>query len=156
MNIEYCITVVFDETIDFDDTHLFSGGINPANLALKLINGKCTPIFPHARSRVNTAFEVVHAAGKDTAYTDKHPAYDLVRGPSGKGLSTGYFPEIVAFPTTVDATIAYDTFHVNAFLDWLDAKVPVNSTGSLKSIPALFGGNFQAGVFSLSCCLFDL
>ncbi len=42
---------------------------------------------------MNTIFEVVHAHGQ-TAYTDKHPAYDLVRGPSGKGLSVGYFPEI--------------------------------------------------------------
>jgi len=60
------------------------------------------------------------------------------------GLSTGYFPEIAAVPVTVDATITYDQYHVNAFLDWLDAKVPTNSSGSLKGVPALFGGNFQA------------
>jgi len=136
--------VLYDESIDFNDTKLFSGGINPAHLPMKIINGKCTPIFPHARLRVNTAFEIVHAAGKETAYADKHPAYDIVRGPSGKGLTTSYFPEIAAVPTTVNDTITYDTLHVKAFLDWIDAQVPVNSTGSLKGIPTLFGGNFQA------------
>ena len=45
------------------------------------------------RLRVNTVIELVRAAGLQTAYTDKHPAYDLVRGPSGTGLSEGYFPE---------------------------------------------------------------
>jgi hypothetical protein len=93
----------------------------------------------------------VHGNGLETAYTDKHPAYDLARGPSGTGLTTGYFPEIAAVPVTVNATIAYDQLHVNAFLDWLDAKVPVNSTGSLKGVPTLFGGNFQAGMF----CVFN-
>jgi hypothetical protein len=119
-----------------------------------MVKGKCTPVFPHARLRVNTIFEVVHAKGLETAYTDKHPAYDIARGPSGNGLSTGYFPEIAAVPVTVDATIAYDKHHVNAFLDWLDAKVPVNSTGSLKKVPALFGGNFQAGMLPLFIPLF--
>lgn len=137
--------VVYDESIDYDDTQLFSGGINPDNLPRAIVRGNCTAIYPHARVRVNTVFEIVRDKGLETAYTDKHPAYDLVRGPSGKGLSTGYFPEIAAVPVTVDATIAYDQYHVDAFLDWLDAKVPTNSSGSLKGIPALFGGNFQAG-----------
>ena len=97
--------------------------------------------------------EVVHAGGLETAYTDKHPSYDIVRGPSGTGLTTSYFPEIQAIPVTVKDTIAYDQLHVNAFLDWIDAKVPVNSTGSLKGVPALFGGNFQAGMFFFHTCL---
>jgi hypothetical protein len=60
------------------------------------------------RLRVNTVVELVRAAGLQTAYADKHPAYDLVRGPSGTGLSKGYFPEQGATPTTVNATIAHD------------------------------------------------
>ena len=45
------------------------------------------------------------------------------------------------------ATIAYDQLHVNAWLDWLDATTPVNTTvfnGQLTQVPTLFGGNFQA------------
>jgi hypothetical protein len=72
-----------------------------------------------------------------------------VRGPSGKGLTTGYFPEInyAGNPTdNVTACIAYDTLHLNAFLGWLDGKDPANAEGSLNGqIPTLFGGNFQSG-----------
>ena len=41
--------------------------------------------------------------------------------------------------------MAYDQLHVNAFLNYLDAKVPANSEGNLTAVPALFGGNFQSG-----------
>ncbi|OCK90290.1 uncharacterized protein K441DRAFT_699221 [Cenococcum geophilum 1.58] len=71
--------VVYDESIDYNSTELFSGGINPANLSQAIINGQCTNIYPHMRTGVNTAFEVVVGAGYKTAYTDKHPAYDLMR-----------------------------------------------------------------------------
>lgn len=137
--------VALAENLDYDATKLFSGGINPALLPLALIKGKCTPIYPHQRLRVNTAFEVVKGKGKQTAYTDKHPAYDLVRGPSGQGLSEGYFPEIASQPNTVDAVISYDQLHVDAFLLWLEGKSPANAEGSLTEVPTLFGGNFQSG-----------
>ena len=71
-------------------------------------------------------------------------SYDLVRGPSGKGLTVGYFPEIAAVDNTVNATITYDQLHVNAWSAWLDAKTPDHSEGTLTAIPTLFGGNFQA------------
>lgn len=133
------------EDLDYNSSLLFSGGIDPARLPLKKVNGQCVPQYPHMRLRVNTAFEVVRSKGLQTAYTDKHPAYDLVRGPSGQGLSTGYFPEIASISgSNVPATIQYDQLHANAFLDWLDALVPANSEGNLTKVPALFGGNFQA------------
>ena len=43
---------------------------------------------------MNTIFEVIRAAGGYTAWADKHPAYDLVNGPSGKGVVDLYTPEI--------------------------------------------------------------
>lgn len=140
------VTVLYDESIDYNDTELFSGGINPKNLPERLVGGKCEKVYPHQRLRVNTIFEIITGAGYETAYADKHPAYDLVRGPSGTGLTVGYFPEIAAVPVTVEATIAYDQLHVNAWLDWLDASTPVNSTiySKLTTVPTLFGGNFQS------------
>jgi hypothetical protein len=141
--------VVYAEPIDFDVDLLFSGGIDPQKLPQAKIGGKCVNVYPHMRPRVNTLFEVVAGTGKKTAYADKHPAYDVVRGPSGTGLSTGYFPEInwAGNPTdNVSACIQYDTLHVNAFLSWLDGTVPANSEGSLGGIvPTVFGGNFQSG-----------
>lgn len=139
--------VVYDESIDYDSTKLFSGGINPSNLPQSKIGGKCVNTYPHQRLRVNTVFEIVQAAGKQTAYTDKHPAYDIVRGPSGKGLSVGYFPEIQSFDTTnVTQIMGYDTLHVNAFLAWIAGTTTANSEiqDPLKGTPTLFGGNFQS------------
>lgn len=145
------------EDLDYDSTLLFSGGINPLNLPKKLVNGQCVESFPHSRLRVNTVFEVIHSRGQQTAYADKHPAYDLVRGPSGSGLSTGYFPEIAAIPASdVPATETYDQYHVDAFLDWLDGVTPANSEGSLSSVPALFGGNFQTGTLTTCRCPLQL
>lgn len=133
------------EDLDYNKTLLFSGGIDPSHLPLWIKDGKCVPQYPHSRLRVNTAFEVIRSKGLETAYTDKHPAYDIVRGPSGTGLSTGYFPEIEAIPASnVSATIAYDKLHVGAWLDWLDAKVPEHSEGSLSGVPSFFAGNLQA------------
>jgi hypothetical protein len=47
--------------------------------------------------RTNTIFGVVHQAGGYTAWSDKHPAYSSVSGPSNKGpvnLDDFYAPEI--------------------------------------------------------------
>lgn len=86
---------VFDESVDVDSSKIFSGGINPQNLPLaKTTNGACVPVYPHSFVKVNTIFEVVHAAGGFTAWADKHPAYDLVNGPSGTGVADLYTPEI--------------------------------------------------------------
>ena len=89
------IEALYDESIDYDDTQLFSGGINPANLPMqKDAQGNCSPVYPHSFVKVNTIFEVASAAGKLTAWSDKHPAYDLVNGPSGSGVADLYTPEI--------------------------------------------------------------
>lgn len=137
----------YAENIDFNSSLLWSGGIDPSQLPMAIVNGNCTIMYPHQRLQVNTVFEVIHSAGLETAYTDKHPAYDIVRGPSGTGLTTGYFPEINSVANTVNATIKYDSLHVQAWLDWIDGITPTNSTyGTLTAgqMPALMGGNFQA------------
>ncbi len=83
----------FDESIDLDAKVLNAGGtlgqpltqIDPAKLPLRLVNGKCRPVYPHDFIKTNTIFEVIRAAGGRTAWADKHPAYDIVNGPSGQG-----------------------------------------------------------------------
>ena len=82
------------EILERDFTQLFSP-INPSNLPLhKQADGKCTPVYPHDFIKVNTLFEVIHQAGGYTAWSDKHPAYDLANGPSGRGVDDLYTPEI--------------------------------------------------------------
>jgi hypothetical protein len=87
------IEAVFDESIEHDFTQLFSP-IDPANLPMAKSASGCTPVYPHNFIQVNTIFEVVKAAGGLTAWSDKHPAYDLVNGPSGTGVDDLYTPEI--------------------------------------------------------------
>jgi hypothetical protein len=86
--------VVLDESVEKDDSQLFSP-INPDNLPhAKDEDGNCNPVFPHEFIRVNTIFEVIRAAGGYTAWSDKHPAYDIVNGPSGRGVEDLFTPEI--------------------------------------------------------------
>ncbi len=85
--------VLFDESIDHDTTQLVSA-IDPANLPLAKKGADCVPIYPHDFIKVNTIFEVARSAKMLTAWADKHPAYDLVNGPSGKGVVDLYTPEI--------------------------------------------------------------
>ncbi len=89
--------VVLDESIDFDSNKLFSGGINPAFLPnQRNADGSCKKVFPHDFLKVNTIFGVAHAAGLQTAWSDKHPAYDIVNGPftGTPNVDDLYTPEI--------------------------------------------------------------
>jgi hypothetical protein len=136
--------VAFDESIDIDaDKPDGGGGIDPKKLPLDPAIG-CKPVYPHAFLRVNTIFEVVKAAGRRTAWSDKHPAYDLVNGPSGKGVDDLYTPEIAANGTDTDpaAVLTYDDGKVAALINEIDGK----DHGGQKTVgvPALLGMNFQA------------
>jgi hypothetical protein len=54
----------------------------------------CQPVYPHTYLRVNTVFEVARAHGLGTAWSDKHPAYEVLNGPSGAGVQDLFTPEI--------------------------------------------------------------
>lgn len=140
---------VYDESIDKTlangDIPLFTS-IDPALLPLGKVNGKCVPIFPHNFLQTNTVFNVAHDAGLYTAWSDKHPAYELVNGPSGDGVDDLFTPEInnVANPTgtSVQATADYDAIKVRATLNEIAGKT---ADGKKRApVPAIFGMNFQA------------
>jgi len=80
------------ENVDFD-MHRIDGGkpvsltglnsavaIDPNNLPGRLANGTCRPVWPHNFVRTNTIFGVIHDHGMRTAWSDKHPAYDIING----------------------------------------------------------------------------
>ncbi len=54
--------------------------IDPNNLPGQKVNGSCSPLWPHHFIRTNTIFGVLHKRGFRTAWSDKHPAYDIVNG----------------------------------------------------------------------------
>ena len=138
--------IVYDQSLDKNPEALDGGGgIDPANLPLDPANG-CSPVYPHQFLRVNTIFEVIHQAGKLTAWSDKHPAYELLNGPSGKGIDDLYTPEIdsnkSAATATINGVIAYDSIKVASTLNQIDGK---DHTGKNNvGVPAIFGMNFQA------------
>lgn len=88
--------MVFDESIDrYTSANVSLDVIDPAKLPRHLDSrGRCVPLYPHDAIWTNTIFEVVKAAGGHSAWADKHPAYDLVNGSSGRGVDDLYTPEV--------------------------------------------------------------
>ena len=136
--------VVFDESIDIKpDAMDGGGGMSEALLPRDPANG-CAVVYPHQFLRVNTVFEVIKAAGLPTAWSDKHPAYDLVNGPSGTGVDDLFVPEInsdAAITAKAANTAAYDDTKVAAVLNEIGGMTHDGKTGV---VPAIMGMNFQA------------
>jgi predicted AlkP superfamily pyrophosphatase or phosphodiesterase len=150
----------FAENLDYDQSSYTAGGtpgnvlsqINPANLPMQLVNGACTLVYPHNFIRVNTIFEVIKAAGLRTAWADKHPAYEIVNGPSGLGVDDLFTVEVNStdpiYPAITDTTTGFhsvqrnDQLKVQAILNQIHG---LDSTGThAVGVPAVFGMNFQA------------
>lgn len=122
--------------------------LNPASLPVD--PATCKPVYPHQYLKVNTVFEVAKDAGLTTAWSDKHPAYEILNGPSGKGVDDLFTPEInsnAPAPFTGDwsqdnaATQQYDGYKVQAVLNEIAGK---DHSGTKDAgVPAIFGMNFQ-------------
>jgi hypothetical protein len=122
--------------------------LNPANM---VVDPKtCKPIYPNQYLKVNTIFNVAHDHGLRTAWSDKHPAYQMFDGPSGNGVDDFFTPEInstaLGFTTgdwTTDnaATMQYDGYKVQAILNEIDGYD--HSRSHRVGTPAIFGLNFQ-------------
>src|SRR5882762_3687249 len=111
-------------------------------------DGCTSRVWPHQFPRVNNVFELVKAAGGRTAWSDKHPAYEFLNGPSGTGVDDLYTPEITVTAPAVNTTnsfsltMAYDDMKVAAIVNEINGfdHTGTDSVGT----PALFGMNFQA------------
>src|SRR4029077_6416516 len=121
---------------------------------------------------VNTVFGVIHHAGGYTAWSDKHPAYASVSGPTTSGpanvaenLDDFFSPEINSIPvalpfagcaaaddpnfTSLGAYTdsfafirCYDTLKVNGVLNQIDGFT--HNRAARAPAPTIFGMNFQA------------
>ena len=159
--------VAFDESLDRDNTRLDAGqGLahlptsilhmtgRPARLIdptkLPIDPKTCRRVYPHSYLRVNTVFDVVKHHGMRTAWADKHPAYEILGGPSGRGLDDLFTPEINSVAdragddwTQVNSlTQRYDHFKVRAVLN--EIRGYDHSGGSRTGVPGVFGMNFQS------------
>ena len=140
---------VFDESID-----KYSGNppvslnvIDPTMLPNHIDeHGNCARLFPHQAMKSNTIFEVVKANGGHTAWADKHPAYDIANGPSGKGVDDLFTPEITNFggfdnTVSVVCTVQNDQKKVAGILNEIKGLKHDGTPG--PGTPAVFGMNFQ-------------
>jgi hypothetical protein len=141
--------MVFDESIDkYNAQNVSLNVIDPAKLPRhRDAHGNCVALFPHSALRTNTIFEVVKAAGGHTAWADKHPAYDLVNGPSGTGVEDLYTPEITNVggldnTHSVVCTVENDSLKVKAILNEIHGLTHDGKPG--PGVPEVFGMNFQA------------
>jgi hypothetical protein len=116
----------------------------------------CSRVQPHEFPRVNNVFEVIKSAGGRTAWSDKHPAYEFLNGPSGTGIDDLFTPEIASCNGQVPCassstslttnsfakTMAYDTMKVDAVVNWIQG---LDHTGqNAAGVPTVFGMNFQS------------
>jgi hypothetical protein len=127
--------------------------INPANLPVD--PATCEPIYPNKYLQVNTIFEVAHHHHLLTAWSDKHPAYLALSGPSGEGVDDYFTPEINSSskanastdPNQPDwttdnlSTQQYDGCKVEAVINWINGHRHDGSGD--PGTPAIFGMNFQ-------------
>jgi Type I phosphodiesterase / nucleotide pyrophosphatase len=142
-------TMVFDESVDqYGPGNVSLDKLDPAKLPrVRNQFGQCVPLFPHNAIRTNTIFEVVKSKGGRTAWADKHPAYDLVNGPSGTGVDDLYTPELTnvgGFDATVsvDCTVVNDQKKVAAIINEIHGLKHDGTPG--LGVPMVFGMNFQA------------
>ncbi len=144
--------VLYDESLDLPaaDGH---DTIDPAKLPRDPQRG-CTPVYPHTFLRVNTIFEAIRAAGGYTAWTDKHPTYELVEGPSGHGVDDLFLPEIGAnhegqheaktpgITGSLARTENYDDLKADAIVNEIDGMA--HDGHRRTTVPSVFGLNMQA------------
>jgi hypothetical protein len=134
--------VSYKETINVStNTGSTAADIDPTKLPRDPDNG-CSPVYPHQYLKANTIYEVAHAAGLRTAVADKHPSYEILNGPSGKGVDDFYGPEFNSAKKDITKIMANDELKVDAVLHQIDGY---DHTGADKvGVPAIFGMNFQA------------
>jgi hypothetical protein len=152
----------------------FDGGvksINPMRLVRDPFNN-CSLVYPWNFVRTNTIYGVIHAAGGYTAWSDKHPVYAVVSGPTGTNSPSNvddyYAPEvnsdIVPIPnfktvtgvdcssiphaagddwtTGFDSIKCYDQLKVNAIVNEINGKTHLGDHNA--PVPVILGMNFQA------------
>lgn len=172
----------YEEGNDIDQSQLnggFSGygkldggykSLDPAKLVRDPYQG-CAPVYPWNFVRANTIFGVIHHAGGYTAWSDKHPGYAAVSGPTGTAVPSNlddyYSPDInsnvIPLPGVKTATgfdcanvntsagdwtldfnavQCYDQLKVNAVKNWINGKTHLGNASAV--VPKIFGMNFQA------------
>ncbi len=119
----------YAENVDFD-LHSIDGGkpgsltslngataIDPTHLPGQKVNGLCSPVWPHNFVRTNSIFEIIHQHHMLTAWSDKHPAYDILNGNDpdsqptngpGTNIDDFFAPEINSDLSAANVTLVHN------------------------------------------------
>ncbi len=149
------------ENID-KDQHSIDGGvptsltgfnsgvaIDPNKLPQQLVNNRCSALWPHNFVRTNSIFGVIHRHGLRTAWSDKHPAYDIVNGNDpdtqpangpGTNLNDFFAPEINSDLSDENIALAHSLLGPN----FSTAPDPTSRGGDFTS--AVDGVEFYDGL----------
>jgi arylsulfatase A-like enzyme len=90
--------VTYFEAIDKNSALISGGGnfdassIDPSLLPIDPTTNQV--VYPNQFLQTNTIFDVAHNAGLYTAFSDKHPAYQIANGPNAAAINDFYGPEI--------------------------------------------------------------
>src|SRR5262249_13841722 len=119
--------------------------IDPSQLPVTFVNGKPQPVYPNQFLSVNTIFDVAHDAGLYTAFSDKHPAYQIANGPAGNTIDDFYGPEINSVTALLDNSTGHTVdakalLAANPFVD-LSKYTLVDPSTDPDNVDAL--GNHQ-------------
>jgi hypothetical protein len=121
--------------------------LNPAKLPVD--PNTCKPVYPNQYLQANTVFDVAAAAGLRTAWSDKHPAYQILDGSNPKAITDQFDPEINSnaphggdWSTDNADTQQYDGYKVQAVVNEINGYD--HSHSKKVGEPAIFGMNFQS------------
>jgi hypothetical protein len=112
--------VQYAENIDKNQALLSGGGnfdassIDPTQLPIDPATGQV--VYPNQFLQTDTIFDVAHQAGLYTAFSDKHPAYQIANGPVANAINDFYGPEINSTTALLDNTTG-KTVNANALLN---------------------------------------
>ena len=159
--------VIYAEPADHDLNALNGGvsshdakSLDPANLPNAKTAAGCVTEYPNQFLRVNTIFDVIHDAGLRTAWSDKHPAYQILNGPNPHAIDDLFTPEVNSIATSGPGPVGgdwtssepriqiYDAPKVQAVVDEINGESsycvdePSNCTD--PGVPAILGMNFQS------------
>jgi hypothetical protein len=128
------------------------GGVNSLDPRRLVRDQNCVPVYPWNFLRVNTVYGVIHNVGGYTAWSDKHPSYSSIGGPS-PGISDinvddYYSPEINSLSSdyTNPTTGAFPALIPNNML------VPPNGCSPLPDMASVSAGDDYTGSFQNIQC----
>src|SRR5271157_2578811 len=122
-NAQLGTEVNYAENIDKNQALLSGGGnfdassIDPSKLPINPTTNQV--VYPNqflqVNTKVTTIFDVAHQAGLYTAFSDKHPAYQIANGNDPNAINDFYGPEINSTTALYDP-VAKNTVDANALL----------------------------------------